>query len=95
MEFRKSTVREYFESIVITAIIALFATTFVVQAFKIPNLRILLFAIVIAGLYAVSDEFHQSFIPGRTPLISDVAIDTLGAALGAGTWVWIRSFRAA
>ncbi len=37
MEFRKSTVREYFESIVVTAIIALFATTFVVQAFKIPT----------------------------------------------------------
>lgn len=37
MEFKKSTTREYFESIVITAIIALFATTFVVQAFKIPT----------------------------------------------------------
>jgi signal peptidase I len=36
-DFKKSTVREYFESIVITAIIALFATTFVVQAFKIPT----------------------------------------------------------
>lgn len=36
-EPRKSTLREYFESIVITAIIALFATTFVVQAFKIPS----------------------------------------------------------
>ncbi len=36
-QFTKSTVREYFESIVITAIIALFATTFVVQAFKIPT----------------------------------------------------------
>ena len=36
-QFAKSTVREYFESIVITAIIALFATTFVVQAFKIPT----------------------------------------------------------
>ena len=36
-EFKKSTVREYFESIVITAIIALFATTFVIQAFKIPT----------------------------------------------------------
>ncbi|HYK88773.1 MAG TPA: signal peptidase I [Acidobacteriota bacterium] len=37
MEFRKSTVREYFESIVITAVIALYVTTFVVQAFKIPT----------------------------------------------------------
>ena len=37
MEFKKSTTREYFESIVITAVIALFATTFVIQAFKIPT----------------------------------------------------------
>jgi signal peptidase I len=37
LDFKKSTIREYFESIVITAIIALFATTFVVQAFKIPT----------------------------------------------------------
>lgn len=37
LEFRKSTVREYFESIVITAVIALYVTTFVVQAFKIPT----------------------------------------------------------
>jgi signal peptidase I len=37
LEFRKSTIREYFESIVITAIIALFATTYVIQAFKIPT----------------------------------------------------------
>lgn len=36
-EFRKSTTREYFESVVITAIIALFATTFAIQAFKIPT----------------------------------------------------------
>src|SRR5262245_49990423 len=37
LNFRKSTFREYFESVAITAIIALFATTFVLQAFKIPT----------------------------------------------------------
>jgi signal peptidase I len=36
-EFRKSTAREYFESIVIAVILALFIRTFVVQAFKIPT----------------------------------------------------------
>jgi signal peptidase I len=36
-EFRKSTVREYFESIVIAVILALFIRTFIVQAFKIPT----------------------------------------------------------
>ena len=35
--FHKSTVREYFESIVIAVILALFIRTFVVQAFKIPT----------------------------------------------------------
>jgi signal peptidase I len=35
--FKKSAVREYFESIVIAVILALFIRTFVVQAFKIPT----------------------------------------------------------
>jgi signal peptidase I len=35
--FRKSTVREYFESIVIAVILALFIRTWSVQAFKIPT----------------------------------------------------------
>ena len=33
----KSTAREYFESLVITVILALFGTTFIIQAFKIPT----------------------------------------------------------
>src|SRR6266480_1677574 len=36
-KFTKSTAREYFESLVITVILALFGTTFIVQAFKIPT----------------------------------------------------------
>ena len=36
-EFKKSTIREYFESIVIAVVLALFVRTFVVQAFKIPT----------------------------------------------------------
>jgi signal peptidase I len=35
--YRKSTLREYFESIVIAVILALFVRTWVVQAFKIPT----------------------------------------------------------
>src|SRR5688572_25079315 len=35
--FRKSTAREYFESIVVAVILALFVRTFVFQAFKIPT----------------------------------------------------------
>jgi signal peptidase I len=35
--FKKSVVREYFETIVIAVVLALFMRTFVVQAFKIPT----------------------------------------------------------
>jgi signal peptidase I len=36
-DFRKSTLREYFETIVIAVILSLFVRTWVVQAFKIPT----------------------------------------------------------
>jgi signal peptidase I len=36
-QFKKSAIREYFESIVIAVILALFIRTFIVQAFKIPT----------------------------------------------------------
>jgi len=39
---------------------------------------------LIAVLYAVTDEFHQSFTPGRTPAVMDMMIDSFGAAMGVG-----------
>ena len=36
---------------------------------------------VLALLYSVTDEFHQSFVPGRHPAVADVLIDIVGAAL--------------
>ena len=41
-------------------------------------------------IYAVLDEFHQSFSPGRTPKITDVYIDTLGVLLGIVIILLIR-----
>jgi VanZ family protein len=40
-----------------------------------------LFTLLIVLLYALSDEFHQSFVPGRHPDPFDVATDLAGAAL--------------
>jgi VanZ family protein len=34
-----------------------------------------------ACLYSATDEFHQSFVPGRHPAVTDVMIDAAGAAL--------------
>lgn len=40
-------------------------------------------AVVVAVLYAISDEFHQSFVDGRGASPVDVAIDTAGVAVAA------------
>jgi VanZ family protein len=42
----------------------------------------LILAVIIVFLYASSDEFHQSFIPGRGPAFRDVLIDTSGGLTG-------------
>src|SRR3989339_2141364 len=39
------------------------------------------YSVLLAFLYGATDEFHQSFTPGRGPSIRDVLIDTFGAGL--------------
>ncbi len=46
-------------------------------------------AVLLAVLYAVTDEVHQAFVPGRTGLARDVLIDAVGAALGVWAAGWI------
>jgi VanZ family protein len=41
-----------------------------------------LWACLVAGLYSLTDEYHQSFVPGREAALSDCGLDTVGAALG-------------
>jgi len=42
--------------------------------------------VIFCLLYGVSDEWHQSFVPGRTPDILDIAADTFGAASMVLLW---------
>ena len=72
--FKKSTLREYFESIVIAVILALFIRTFVVQAFKIPtgsmenNLLIGDHLLVNKFVYAPTlSPLERAILPLRTP----------------------------
>ncbi|MBN2014895.1 MAG: VanZ family protein [Candidatus Altiarchaeota archaeon] len=44
--------------------------------------KTLLFAVLIASLYGVSDEFHQFFVPGRVASVFDVFADVVGSILG-------------
>ena len=40
-------------------------------------------AIVLSTVYGLTDEWHQSFVPGRSPAWDDVAADFAGALAGA------------
>ena len=48
-------------------------------------------AFVLGALYAASDELHQSYVRGRHGTPVDVAIDSVGLALGLLAW---RRYRA-
>ena len=51
-------------------------------------------ALVLTVLYAISDEFHQGFVPTRTASIADVTLDIFGALCGAlisNIWANCRS----
>jgi VanZ family protein len=48
-------------------------------------------SLLLAALYAATDETHQIFVPGREARVLDVLLDTCGAGFGlAATWGFLR-----
>ena len=52
------------------------------NTFDISKKRRLVICLIFGCLYAISDEFHQSFVSGRSREIRDVCIDTCGVLFG-------------
>ena len=50
-------------------------------------------AFTLGALYAMSDEVHQSFVPGRLGSPVDVAIDAVGVLAGVLLWQTVRARR--
>ena len=50
-----------------------------------PRRVLTVLACCICILYGVSDEFHQSFVPDRSPSLTDIAADIVGSFLGIVT----------
>jgi VanZ family protein len=46
-------------------------------------------AFAVCVLYAISDEIHQLSVPGRSGQVSDVLIDSAGAALGLALYLGV------
>lgn len=47
-----------------------------------PCLRPIILLILACAMYSITDEFHQSFVPGRSPQPTDIMIDTIGVITG-------------
>lgn len=54
----------------------------VANAMRVRKTKRALAAIILCTLYALSDEFHQTFIPARAGQWTDVLIDSMGSAFG-------------
>jgi VanZ family protein len=56
---------------------------------------VLLMTLLVGIGYAVGDEWHQSFVPGRDASFFDVLLDAAGIAVAAATYpfVFIKIFR--
>jgi VanZ family protein len=59
----------------------------------LPTSRRLAVAFLFAVVYGVSDEFHQSFVPGRDPDLFDLMIDAIGAATGLVVFMIVERWR--
>ncbi|HTL71564.1 MAG TPA: VanZ family protein [Candidatus Eisenbacteria bacterium] len=51
---------------------------------RLARFQLALIVFLVAGAYAFSDEWHQSFVPGRDSSSFDALADHLGILLGLG-----------
>jgi len=58
-----------------------------VQRMGVSWRRAIVIAAASALLYGITDEWHQSFVPGRLASVTDVLLDGVGISLAAW-WIW-------
>ncbi len=52
------------------------------KTYKLKEIKRIGISFIMGAVYAISDEIHQSFVPGRGPMVQDVLIDSLGVIFG-------------
>ncbi len=53
------------------------------------NPRLAQLALVLTAFVAFSDDWHQSYVPGREGAVRDVLFDTMGGIIGLAAFRWI------
>lgn len=50
-------------------------------------------SLIFGAFYAVTDELHQFFVPGRSARFFDIGIDTLGVFTGIAIYMMIKNLK--
>jgi len=50
-------------------------------------LTVVMIGVLFALVYGISDEYHQSFVMGRSSEVLDVVADAVGALMAGGLWL--------
>jgi len=58
-----------------------------------PGVKYYFLIFLVTMFYGLSDEWHQSFVAGRVPSVSDFAADTLGVIFGLGIYYAVMRYK--
>lgn len=75
-----------FEFLILAILVA-----WVMGSYEIKGRKASVYVLFIVLLYAVSDEFHQLFVPGRTARVQDILIDFIGGIIGTVIFYTLKS----
>lgn len=91
----QNTIRKYAHFVAYFVLGLLMTLSFVLTKYR--NYTVYLYSWLVASLYGVLDEFHQSFVPGRGAMLSDIFLDSVSAIAGTifvasllEGWKWIK-----
>lgn len=72
-------------------VLAIITATAIIQLNKKPERRAYILAVIFCFIYAITDEYHQLFVNGRSGEFRDVLIDTSGAIIGViCVWIFLK-----
>ena len=68
--------------VVVYAVLYILSHNALGKSLNLKSHLVNLLSLSIVILYGISDEYHQSFVPGRTASIFDVGLDLVGGLIG-------------
>lgn len=70
--------------------LALSVANNVFQLFGTEKGKLFIITVAFCLFYAITDEVHQMFVPGRAAMLNDIIVDFSGSLCGGGMFILLR-----